>query len=290
MIPDLRGRVAVVTGAASGIGRAMAERFAAEGMRVVLADVERPALEAAVTGLRAAGAEVLAVPTDVADAGQVDALARATVDAFGAVHVVCNNAGVGGGGQLWEVPLDDWRWVLGVNLWGVVHGIRSFVPLLLDQGEGHVVNTASMAGLTSPPFMGPYNVAKHGVVTLSETLHAELAMRGSSVGVTVLCPGWVRTRIADSERNRPAGTGDATGAAVGGPPAPGTDREVFRDVLRGFLAAGMDPSDVAAEVVDAVRTGRFYVLTHREWAEVVRRRAAAIADGTAPLAGGLPPP
>ncbi|HEX9992874.1 MAG TPA: SDR family NAD(P)-dependent oxidoreductase [Acidimicrobiales bacterium] len=282
MIGDLLGRVAVVTGAASGIGRAMAERFAAEGMRVVMADVERPALEEAAGALGGAGAEVLAVPTDVSDPDQVDALARAAVDAFGAVDVVCNNAGVGGGGQLWEVPLGDWRWVLGVNLWGVIHGIRSFVPLLVDQDEGHVVNTASMAGLTSPPFMGPYNVSKHAVVTLSETLHAELAMRGSKVGVTVLCPGWVNTRIAESDRNRPA-------ELAAEQPAAGPDREAIRGVLRTFLAAGMDPADVAAQVVDAVRTGRFYLLTHEEWSGMVEQRLRAIAEGGPPAAGGLPP-
>jgi NAD(P)-dependent dehydrogenase (short-subunit alcohol dehydrogenase family) len=280
VIEDLRGRVAVVTGAASGIGRAMARRFAAEGMRVVLADIERPPLDEVAAELAGAGAEVLAVATDVSDPGQVDDLAAATVDAFGAVHVLCNNAGVGGGGQLWEVPLGDWQWVIGVNLWGVIHGLRSFVPLMVEQDEGHVVNTASMAGLTSSPFMAPYNVSKHGVVTVSETLHAELAMRGSKVGVTVLCPGWVNTRIADSDRNRPE---DLT---VERPAAP--ELEVFRDLLRGFLATGMDPGDVAGHVVDAVRTGRFYVLTHPGWSGMVRLRMEGILRGE-PQVGGIPP-
>src|SRR5581483_3965092 len=170
---DFAGKVAVVTGGASGIGLGLARRFAGEGMRVVIGDVEKRALDTAVNDLAASGAEVEGV---VSDAEQVQALADATIARFGAVHVVCNNAGVGGGGLSWELPLSTWEWVIGVNLWGVVHGIRAFVPLLLQQEEGHVVNTASVAGLVAAPFMGPYNASKHAVVGVSETLHHELAM------------------------------------------------------------------------------------------------------------------
>jgi NAD(P)-dependent dehydrogenase (short-subunit alcohol dehydrogenase family) len=187
----LGGKVAVVTGAASGIGRAMADRFAAEGMKVVLADVEKDALARAEAEMKAAGATVLAVPTDVSRAGDVEALARQTVDAFGAVHVLCNNAGVSPVmGASWELTEADWQWVLGVNLWGVLHGIRAFVPIMLKQdSEGHIVNTASMAGLVGGgPWWSTYGVAKHGVVNLSESLHRELAAAGSRVKVSVLCP------------------------------------------------------------------------------------------------------
>src|SRR3954449_6626026 len=200
---DLKGKVAVVTGAASGIGNAVATRFAQEGMKVVLADIEEGPLADAEKALAETGANVLAVPTDVTKGDQMDTLAQKTFDAFGTVHVIHNNAGVATGGMMWTLTEADWQWVLGVNLWGVIHGVRVFVPRMVEQAEGHVVNTASRAGLTSAPMMGPYNVSKHGVVTLSETLAAELALHGSPVKVSVLCPGWVNTRINEAERNRP---------------------------------------------------------------------------------------
>src|SRR4051812_41980156 len=265
------GRVAVVTGAASGIGRALADRFAAEQMRVVLADVEADALAGAEKELRDSGAEVVAVPTDVSNGDEVDALARAAVDAFGAVHVVCNNAGVGGGGAMQTLTEADWQWVLGVNLWGVIHGIRAFLPILLEQDEAHVVNTASMAGLVSGPFMGPYNASKFAVVALSETLHKELAIQGSRVGVSVLCPGWVNTNIADSERNRPPElqrTDDGS--------APGLDASGMREMLQQMLANGMPPAGVADRVFSAVREKRFYVLTHPEMKPAVEARMQGI--------------
>src|SRR5579871_852581 len=236
---EFRDRVAVVTGAASGIGRALAERFAAAGMKVVLADVERQALAAAERALASGGARVLAVPTDVSKASDVEALAQRTLEAFGAVHVVCNNAGVSVGGLAWEVTLADWEWILGVNLWGVIHGIRTFVPILLRQGEeGHVVNTASMAGLVSGPGIAPYNATKHTVVTLSEALHHELGMAsGGKVKVSVLCPGWVNTRILDADRNRPATLGDAT------PIRP--EIAAVREQVRQLLESGLAPAAVA---------------------------------------------
>jgi NAD(P)-dependent dehydrogenase (short-subunit alcohol dehydrogenase family) len=267
---ELRDRVGVVTGAASGIGRALARRFAAEGMQVVLADVERPALEKATAEIDASGARAIAVPTDVSKPEQVDALARRALDAFGAVHVVCNNAGVFTSGPIWEQTLGDWKWVIDVNLWGVIHGIRTFVPLLLQQGgEAHVVNTASLAGLVSPRGLGPYNVTKHGVVTLSETLHYELRAMGSQIGVSVLCPGAIRTNIADAERNRPAEL--ARGANAGANAA-----------LRAGLEAGMDPAQVADLVVRGIREERFYLLTHPELKAGVERRMRDILEDRVP--------
>ena len=189
-------KVAVITGAASGIGRAIAERCVQEGMKVVLADVEVEALTQTEADMKTAGATVLAVLTDVAQAADVEALAHKTLDAFGAVHLLCNNAGVGAGTSIWESPIADWEWVMGVNLWGVIHGVRVFVPIMLAQDTAcHIVNTASMAGLVSGSGLGVYRVTKHGVVTLSETLYHELVQRGAKVKVSVLCPGYVNTRI-----------------------------------------------------------------------------------------------
>lgn len=273
---DLKGKVAVVTGAASGIGRAMAERFAREGMKVVLADVEQGALAAAERALASSGARVLAVPTDVSKASDVEALAQRTLEAFGAVHVVCNNAGVSVGGLAWEVTLADWEWILGVNLWGVIHGIRTFVPILLRQGEeGHVVNTASMAGLLSGPGIAPYNVTKHAVVTLSEALHHELAVAsGGKVKVSVLCPGWVNTRILDADRNRPASLGAAT------PVRP--ELTAVREQVRQLLQSGLAPAAVAEHVFAAVRDGRFYILTHPQWKPAIRTRLEDILEERPP--------
>ena len=273
----ITGKVAVVTGAGSGIGRALARRVAAEGGHVVLADVERAPLDAVARELTDAGAEVLAVPTDVSDGEAVDALRDAALERFGAVHLVCNNAGVSTGGLLWEQTVADWEWVLGVNLWGVIHGVRAFTPTLVAQGEGHIVNTASVAGLLNPPFMGVYNATKHAVVSLSETLHGELAMTGSGVGVSVLCPGWVNTRIHEAGRNRPEGETGAAEVDAG-----------FLDVVGGLLANGLDPDDVAGMVLDAVRANRFYVLTHPTWTPMVVERVERIARGEDPVGTSLP--
>ncbi len=275
---DLNGKVAVVTGGASGIGLRMARQFLGAGMKVMIGDVEVDALERAVAELKAEGGEVEGTRTDVTNPEQMDALAKAVVDRFGAVHVVCLNAGVGGGGLSWEVPLSTWEWVLGVNMWGVIHGIRAFVPKLIEQGEGHVVNTASLAGIVASPFMGPYNASKHAVVAISETLHHELAMSAPGVHVSVLCPGWVKTNIADSSRNRPAHlqTDNAVDAAAGG-------------ILRGFLENGMDPDDVAAKVLDAVHNDRFWILTHDDaedyWVEAVNRKLRSIESRENPRLG-----
>ncbi|WP_300611438.1 SDR family NAD(P)-dependent oxidoreductase [Trebonia sp.] len=250
---QLTGRVAVVTGAASGIGRALAGRFAAEGMRCVLADIEEDALSAAVGELRSAGTPVIGVRTDVASAADVQALADATIAEFGAVHVLCNNAGVGGGTDFARIPLDTWEWVLGVNLWGVIHGCRTFLPLLVGQDEAHIVNTSSMAALNGHPLgLAPYTVSKFGVLGLSQNLFFELtATTGGRVGVSVLIPGLTRTRIFESTRNRPAGVTE--------PPA-SSFANTSRAMIAGAWDEAMQPSLVADVVADAIREQRFYVL------------------------------
>ena len=268
------GKVAVITGAASGIGLAMAHRFGADGMRLVLADIEADALERAATALRAAGVHVATHVTDVSKGDEVDALGQAALDAFGAVHLVCNNAGVGGGGQMDALTTADWEWVLGVNLWGVIHGMRVFLPLLIEQGEGHIVNTASVAGLFSAPFMGPYNASKFAVVALSETAFNELKLSGSEVGISVLCPSWVQTRIHESACNRPDELRN---------PAAGDDREsIVAEAIAGLIAGGISPEAVADQVADAVDVGRFYILTHPDSVAMVRQRMEAILDGGVP--------
>src|SRR3954452_10688409 len=271
---ELNGRVAVVTGGASGIGFALASAFAAEGMKVVLGDIEAPALDDAVAKLEASGAEVIGVRTDVSDDAQVAALAAAAVERFGAIHVACNNAGVGGGGLSWEVPLDTWEWVLGVNMWGVIHGIRAFVPIMIQQPEAHLVNTASVAGLVAGPFMSPYNASKHAVVAMSETLHHELGMLAPHVKVSVLCPGWVRTRIADAERNRPDHLADTP------TPEQETQAGPMRQLLQQMLDTGMSPDTVAGKVINAICAEQFWILTHDDeddqWVRAVNRRIESL--------------
>lgn len=252
-----QGRTAVVTGAASGIGLALAEHAAARGMQVVLADVDVEGLDAAAASLEAPAETVRC---DVSDPDAVEALADAAYDRFGAVHLLCNNAGVGGGGPMAELNRSDWQWVLGVNLWGVIHGVTSFLPRMLAGGdEGHIVNTASMAGFFAGANMGPYAVSKYGVVALSESLRAEL--QDSSLGVSVLCPGWVSTRIHESDRNRPEEL------AVDRPPRSAEQREMLRQVIE----SGLPPAKVSDRVFDAVETGRFWIFTHPE---MVRATAA----------------
>jgi NAD(P)-dependent dehydrogenase (short-subunit alcohol dehydrogenase family) len=270
------GRVAVVTGAASGIGLGLSERFAAEGMRVVMADVEEAPLKAAADRVAEGGAEVLPMVTDVSRAEQVDALRDQTLAAFGAVHLLCNNAGVGGShAPLWEIPQGEWEWILGVNLWGVINGVRSFMPALLDADAAYLVNTASIFGAFAGA-LGPYGISKNAVVTLTETLHFQLQELGSPVGLSVLCPGPVKTNFGTSERNRPASAG----------PAPVRDdhEEEAQETFDQLWAMGREPSEVAEIVVAGIRARRFYLLTSTNRNEAVRRRGEEI------VAGGPPTP
>jgi NAD(P)-dependent dehydrogenase (short-subunit alcohol dehydrogenase family) len=277
------GKVAVVTGAASGIGFALAERFARSGLDVVLADVEQEALAAAEEKILAHGVKTLSVPADVSDEAAVQALARAAFDRFGSVHVVCNNAGVVSNADPWLGPLSAWQWVLGVNLWGVIHGIRAFMPLLAMQGEGHIVNTASMAGLL-PGFSPAYDATKHAVVAITEDLYRAMKLAGLPVGVSVLCPGWVRTSILEAGRNWPSGLGEA--------PPPAATAEVTTRYVERVIDEGMAPAAVADLVADAITAERFWVFTDEEMMGIAARRWEGIAAGQNPPLGmdvpGLP--
>jgi NAD(P)-dependent dehydrogenase (short-subunit alcohol dehydrogenase family) len=276
--------VAVVTGAASGIGLALAQRFAGDGMNVVLADVDESRLAAAAESVTSVGVETLAVPTDVSDEAAVQALAAAALERFGSVHVVCNNAGVVSMADPWFGPLSAWQWGLGVNLWGVVHGVRAFLPTLLSQGEGHIVNTASIAGLY--PGFGPvYDAGKHAVVALTEDLYSMLKQMGSPVGVSILCPGWVRTGLMDAERNWPK--------TLGEPPAPAFGADVISGHVRRAIDEGTTPAAVADVVAHAVTTGRYWIFPHPEFVELAAQRWNSITEGRDPELlvdmPGLPP-
>ena len=266
---DIGGRTAFVTGGASGIGLALGRAFAQAGMKVMLADIEAGALAAAVETLRDAGPDVRGVVCDVTDPGSVRRAAEASVAAFGTVHVVCNNAGVAGGSGIDNIALDNWRWVLDVNLMGVLHGIHAFLPHIRAHGEGgHIVNTASMAGLLSDLGFSPYAASKFAVVGLSEGLAKQLKPLG--IGVTVLCPGFVRTRISESGRNRPERYGPAR------TPDPASPAGLLAAYLAEQAKAGLEPSDVAAQVLDAIRDDELYVFTHPEMRDEVEERFAAI--------------
>jgi NAD(P)-dependent dehydrogenase (short-subunit alcohol dehydrogenase family) len=251
---SVEGRVAVVTGAAAGVGLGMVRAFAAAGMHVVAADVRAEALDVAVAGLRADGHDVIGVPTDVSRLADVEALAAATMDAFGAVHVLCNNAGVGMFAPIAKTSIDDWEWVLGIDLWGPIYGIKVFLPLIEQQDEGHINATSSVAGLVAGAAAGPYNVAKHGVVALMATLERELRAAKSPVRTSVLCPGAVNTEIArhsiESRRARRARVSAATaeGEKLGGKVAEA-------------LAGGMEPDEVGHLVLDAIRRDQFWIFT-----------------------------
>ena len=278
------GKVAVVTGAASGIGLALAERFARAGLDVVLADVELPALHSAEQKVAGLGAKTLAVPTDVSDEAAVNALAAAAVDRFGAVHVVCNNAGVSSDADPWFGPVSAWRWVLGVNLWGVIHGIRAFLPLLAAQRESYIVNTASAAGLI-PATQPPYDAAKHAVVAISEDLYRAMKVAGLGVGVSVLCPGWVRTGIYQAKRNWPESLGEV--------PPPAATAGIVGPHVQRVIDEGMAPAAVADLVADAIAAGRFWVFTDPDFTEMALDRWQRIAEGQNPQAQldlpGFPP-
>jgi NAD(P)-dependent dehydrogenase (short-subunit alcohol dehydrogenase family) len=285
---DFAGKVAVVTGAASGIGLGMATRFAQEGMKVVMADVEEPVLEASVTKLRQAEHDVLGVVTDVSSGASVEALRDKALEMYGKVHVLCNNAGVGGRGaaaEIWGATEKDWQWALGVNLWGVIHGVRAFIPSMLAHGEeGHIVNTSSAAGLT--PGTRVYSVTKHGVVSYTEALFYDLQHAGSKLHCSVLCPGIINTNIMYSTRNRPDGLLDA-----------GSGRELTPDgkaradrVKEIAETTGMEPSELAGLVVNAIRDEQFWILTHDYYDDAIRERMEGILTRTnpAPFESRLP--
>lgn len=271
---SLAGKTAVVTGAGSGMGRAMALRFARAGMNVALADIDDAAMDAVAAEVRQAGTEAVAVHTDVARSADNEALLAAAVDAFGQANVVCLNAGVTGSvGRSWVLSEEDWRWTLGILLDGVVHGVRTFVPHLLGHGDGHVVITASIAGHVSAPFSSPYGVAKHGVAVLAESLYHELRAEQSTVGVTCLCPGFVNTNIVAAARARDgAGTGSGKDDKGGR----------FLDFSERALRGGLDPEVVGEQVHDAVLAGQFWLFTDEAWDDAIARRAHEITHRLAP--------
>lgn len=263
---EFKDKAAVITGAASGIGRGIAERCVREGMKVVLADIDEANLAQAETELRGAGGTVLSVRTDVSKRSDVELLARRTFDAFGQVHLLFNNAGVGAGGAAWESTWNDWEWVIGVNLWGVIHGIKVFMPPMLAQNtECHIINTSSIAGLVHGFSLAPYAVTKHAVVALSESLYLTLQQRNALVKVSVLCPGVVRTNIANSESHRPP---ELRNEPVSMTPEMQTGLAAFKAVIE----AGMPPHQVADVVFEAIQKEQFYILPHPEWIELVQVR------------------
>ena len=278
---ELKGRTAVITGAGSGFGLELARIAAREGMNLVLADVQQDALDRAAAELEAAGAPVLAMRVDVARAAEVEALGAAALERFGAPNLVFNNAGVGGGGLIWEHSVRDWEWVLGVNVMGVAHGVRVFTPMMLaaaqrDPGyEGHIVNTASMAGLLSPPNMGVYNVSKHAVVALSETLYQDLRLVTGQIGASVLCPFFVPTGITRSGRNRPA--------ELRADAARTRSQQVAQSMSDKAVGSGkVTAPQVAQFVIDAVREGRFYIYSHPRALRSVQTRMEDILAGRNP--------
>lgn len=272
----LRDRVAVITGAAEGIGRAIAEQAAARGMKLVLADIAGARLDETVAALRARGAEVAGLPVDVSKADQVETLAGLAFEHFGNVHLLVNNAGMALAGSAWETTPADWDWVLGVNLYGVIHGLRAFVPKMLEKGEeGHIVNTASVAGLVSLPAMAAYNVSKFGVVTLTEGLHHDLTLRHARLKASVLCPGWVKTRIAESGRHR----------GTGGNIDPRQLDQVTAQTslsMRNAVQSGIAPEQVADAMFAAIENEQFYILTHPETRAGVRLRMEDILQERLP--------
>lgn len=273
---EFKNRVAVITGAGSGFGREFARIGAARGMKLALADIEANALSAVADELRAQGAEILTERLDVSDGAAMERFADAVFAQFGAAHLVFNNAGVGSGGLIWENTVADWEWVLGVNLWGVIHGVRCFVPRMIAGGdEGHIVNTASVAGLLSAQTMGVYNVSKHGVVTLSETLFQDLRIAGSKLGVTVLCPAFVDTGIKDAGRNRPEALRNT---------APPTASQIAAEAQsrKAVTSGRITAAEVAAKTFAAIEANQFYCLTHQRIMGAVQQRLEDIVQGQNP--------
>jgi NAD(P)-dependent dehydrogenase (short-subunit alcohol dehydrogenase family) len=278
---EFSGKVAVITGAASGIGFGIAERCVRGGMKVVLADIEASALTKAEKELKTKGADVLSVVTDVSKADDVETLAKETLDTYGAVHLLVNNAGVVAGTTIWESTASEWEWVLGVNLWGIINGLRTFVPMMLKQDtEAHIVNTASATGLVSYGLSAPYQVAKHGVVSLSEHLYYSLQQRNAKISVSVLCSAWVKTRILNAGRNRPDGLRNVARKRLSG------ENSVAHHVkkLRRAVQEGMSPEEVADQVFNAIENEQFYILTHpTQTTPLVQQRLDGILHQRNPL-------
>lgn len=279
---EFEGRVAVITGAASGIGRGLTEKCIAEGMHVVMADIEEAVLEQAAAELQATtNNQVLPIVTNVAIEAELRNVLNQTLEEFGAVHLLFNNAGVGGGGNAWNATQKDWDWVLGVNLWSVIYGLRVFVPQMIAQDTPcHIVNTASVAGLIGGSTNALYSVTKHGVVALTENLFVDLKAAEAKIGCSVLCPGFVNTNIFDSGRNRPS---DLVNEAS--PPTPTAEDEQRIAMFREILRQGMQPPQIADIVFDAIRDNQLYILTHDHFDEMIRTRADNIVTGTNPVMG-----
>jgi NAD(P)-dependent dehydrogenase (short-subunit alcohol dehydrogenase family) len=279
---EFAGKVAVITGAASGIGRALTEKCIAEGMHVVMADIEEAVLDQVATELQATtNNQVLPILTNVAIESELQSVLDEAVQELGGVHLLFNNAGVGGGGNAWDATQKDWDWVLGVNLWSVIYGLRVFVPQMIAQDEPcHIVNTASVAGLIGGSTNALYSVTKHGVVALTENLDVDLKAAEAKIGCSVLCPGFVNTNIFDSGRNRPSSLANEEEAA---PPTPEDEQRIamFREILR----QGMQPAEIADIVFDSIRNNRLYILTHDHFDEMIRTRADNIVSGKNPVMG-----
>jgi len=280
---EFKDKVAVVTGAASGIGRGMVENFIAAGMKVVLSDIDEGRLQNTTNTFKESGADVIGVVADVSKQDQIEILAKKTIDAFGAVHVLCNNAGVGyQSREIWEISNEAWEWVLGVNLFGVINGIRAFMPIMVKQDvEAHIINTSSLAGILSPADNVTYGVSKHGVVVLSETLHEHLQLMESKIKVSVLCPGNIDTDILDSlVRNQPD--------YVPPSPEPTEEEALYRNAYRIWLERGMDPKEVGRQVFEAIKADRFYIITHDDFDKYIEQRMKNILSRTNPSPVDLP--
>ena len=276
---DKHDRTVIITGGASGIGKSLAFQYGRNGYNVVIGDIEEPTLEATVSELQSEEIQAIGVHTDVSDLKSVVNLASTSNDTFGPPSVVCLNAGVGAGGEMGEVSISTWEWVLSVNLWGVIHGLSVFLPALQKQDSGHIVITSSIAGHLSYPRMGPYNASKHAVLTIAETLFYELAEAHSNVGVSVLCPGLVRTQILDSERNRPEILMDDVTTISN------EEQEVREAIVREIYDQALDPSIVASLVYDAVEANNFYIFTDDSFSAALRERHHNIENAQNPNPG-----